>query len=94
MRPALFSKKNADWPEENKARAQYYLARILTEGNTNPEEASKLDREAKKTLGRLLSLEDSTAITKHGEQEDYPILFDHLMPWDYRIVVPSQWNER
>ena len=94
MRQAFLSKENTDWPEESKVRAEYYLARTLIESNTHLEEAYKLDQEAKSTLRRLLKLEDPTATTNHREQDEYPILFEHLMPWEYRILVPSQAHER
>ena len=80
-------------PDESRARAEYYLARILNECDITREEACRLEQTSKKTLHELLSAADTTTIANYMRQADYPVLFDHIVPWDYRITIPRKLNE-
>ena len=54
------------------------------------EEAARLDIEAKAALDDILRFEDLGPIAEYLESKNYPILFDYIVSWECRLVIPQK----
>ena len=50
----------------------------------------KLEAEAKDSLEELLKHGDWDRIKEYREAENYPILFDYIVPWECRLMTPRE----
>ena len=89
----LNSDNNIGLPEENIARARYYLAQILKSQDTSSDEANELEMTAKKSLMRLLRLDASGTMNRYLGEEDWPMLFDYIVTWECRLLTPRKESE-
>ncbi len=85
---ALRTPQCAAWPAENIVRGNYYLSQVLKTKSPWNDEALSMEKEAINELNELLK-KDSRG---KGEEyaNDYPMLFDYLVHWEFRLVTPRK----
>ena len=94
IRETLFLDPDIYWPKENVTRAKYYLSKTLIKLNLESEEGHGLESEAMSSLDEFLRNASWDQIQKYQDSEDYPILFDYIVPWECRLVVPRYLGPR
>ncbi|KAI6765685.1 hypothetical protein HG530_006755 [Fusarium avenaceum] len=78
----------AAWPNENVVRGNYYLSQVLKAREASSSEGEELEKEAIDELMVLLKADSRGKAESY--HEDYPIVFDYLMHWEFRLVTPRK----
>ena len=89
IRQTLNLDRKVHWPQENVARAKFYLAQTLRKQiGDDSEEAAAVEREARELLVNFLTPDCTLGVEEYLDDER--VLFDYVVPWGYRIVVPQK----
>lgn len=85
------------WPQENVARAKFYLSQVLrTKGEGDSTEAMQLEEEALESLRNLLTTDRSEAVVQYlrKTRPRYDLLFDYLVPSLYHKLMALSLETR
>ncbi|KAJ3493113.1 hypothetical protein NLG97_g4946 [Lecanicillium saksenae] len=76
------------WPQENVVRGNYYLSLVLKAQDPASQEALDMEREAIRQLMKFLEKDTRGMLETYGT--NYPLLFDYLVHWEFRLNTPRR----